>query len=799
MRRAALVVVALLVSVCGLAAVGGLAYFFFSVPSAEARPVVLIGSPGQGDEVQVGEAVLVQATARDHTGVVRVELWVDGQLYESQGSTLPEGTSHFPLVTRWEPSSPGTHTLAVRAFNANDARAHVSLSVEAVEVPDRDGDGVADGDDSCPDEAGMGTAAGCPDADGDGVADADDACADEVGTAEGGGCPLAAEGDRDGDSVPDESDACPDEPGLQAADGCPDADGDGVADGDDACPSEAGVQEQDGCAVASDLDGDGVNDEDDDCPAESGLPELGGCPDTDGDGVRDPDDLRPDEPGDPEDHGAPGTGAPDSDGDGLADDVDRCDEEAGSVEHEGCPPPGAGADLNGDGRPDDVEPWGGAIPLWPFPGGMPWDPVTTTVVLDVEALGFQTYDSYDQIYCYIGLAGEPMERYGPLESEAQWEWDIAALLGGENSRVVLLPTGEDLEVRMECSAYQISSEVTQPEEGIGEGGGELVYFDLGSFTEVHPAEDWDGQPIRAESDRGPDGRFFVATYRICADSCEETALSAPHLRAQQIFGGQRFLIWTWDGDPESIDGFHVKYDCYDRDTGQWWVGAEVGGPDSPPWARSIEQFEPECTKSCQWYVYAYNDTEGTRSPRSNIAVVDGGPCPRGRSVAVNFWYFYPYPSLDHRGPIYGEFWANEEVLSFDGADPANCTVCGELECGYYISGHEEEHVGYVMGVTVGEVFQRIREFQAHEPECSYEVPASTWVTVGVPEGDDLTVGFDIYELHNEGEDTLLCSDSCTLEYDDLEDRGYYRCPDVRETEDCNLGLSMDVWDWAGGG
>jgi len=803
MTRIAAIVVGLLVVLCGLVVVGGLAYLFFLVPRAEAQPVVLIQSPGQGDEVQVGEAVLVQASARDQTGVVRVELWVDGQLRQSQGSTLSEGTSPFPLVTRWEPSSPGTHTLAVRAFNSEDARSYVSLSVNAVEVPDRDGDGVLDEDDACPDEAGMGTAAGCPDADGDGVADADDACADEVGTAEGGGCPLAAEGDRDGDGLLDESDACPDGPGLQVADGCPDADGDGVADADDACPSEAGVREQDGCPVASDLDGDGVSDEDDDCPAEAGLESQGGCPDTDGDGVRDPDDLRPDEPGDPESHGAPGTGAPDSDGDGLADDVDRCDEEAGSVEHEGCPPPGAGADLDGDDRPDDMDPWGGAIPLWPFPGGMPWDPVTSTVVLDVEALGFQTYDSYDEIYCYIGLAGEPMERYGPFESEAQWEWDIAALLGGENSRVVLLPTGEDLEVRLECSAYQISSEVTQPEEGIGEGGGEVVYFDLGSFTEVHPAEDWDGQPIRVESEGGAGDRFFRATYRICADSCEESALPPAHAWAQQVFGGQRFLIWTWDGDPESIDGFHVRYDCYDRDTGQWWVGAEVGSAGSQS-ARSIEQFEPHCTKTCEWYVWAYNDRDGTESPRSNIAVVDGGPCPRGRSVSVTFDTLYPY-DYDRRGPIYGEFWANEEVLSFDGADPANCALTGELECGYYLRGHDVQYVGYSMSVGVGEVFQSIRELEARDPERSYEAPDVESVMVPLPEGDGLTMGFSIYEYHREGEDTLLCSESCTVDYDDVDNARERWCPQHYDDAGdpiyaCGrVTVSMSVWDWEGGG
>lgn len=57
--------------------------------------------------------------------------------------------------------------------------------------------------------------------------------------------------DRDGDGVPDERDECPDLPedrdGIQDADGCPedDADGDGIVDADDACPLAPGVASDD--------------------------------------------------------------------------------------------------------------------------------------------------------------------------------------------------------------------------------------------------------------------------------------------------------------------------------------------------------------------------------------------------------------------------------------------------------------------------------------------------------------------------------------------------------------------------
>jgi outer membrane protein OmpA-like peptidoglycan-associated protein len=85
------------------------------------------------------------------------------------------------------------------------------------------------------------------DRDGDGIADADDICPDQPGPRENKGCPLAVaqeqtppaaapkppeppelaeapkppESDRDHDGVPDKEDSCPDLPGTAANYGCP--------------------------------------------------------------------------------------------------------------------------------------------------------------------------------------------------------------------------------------------------------------------------------------------------------------------------------------------------------------------------------------------------------------------------------------------------------------------------------------------------------------------------------------------------------------------------------------------------
>ena len=141
MRRAVVIVVVLLVIACSLAAaIGGLAYLFH-VPTAEARPMVLISAPAHGQQAEVGEAISVQAVARDETKVTRVELWVDGVLETSQESILPGGISPFPILATWQPLTSGTHTLIVRAFNSQNAHAHSSVTVDALEPLDADGDG----------------------------------------------------------------------------------------------------------------------------------------------------------------------------------------------------------------------------------------------------------------------------------------------------------------------------------------------------------------------------------------------------------------------------------------------------------------------------------------------------------------------------------------------------------------------------------------------------------------------------------------------------------------------------------
>lgn len=179
---------------------------------------------------------------------------------------------------------------------------------------DRDGDGVTDDLDQCPDVAedrdGFQDEDGCADLDNDAdtVPDTHDKCILEPGDPKNNGCPVI---DRDGDTIPDETDACPDIPedfdGDQDQDGCPeesskDTDSDGILDSDDKCPEAAedrdSYQDEDGCPDP-DNDFDTVLDKEDACPLQPGPATNNGCPvvDRDNDGLPNDLDQCPDVPG----------------------------------------------------------------------------------------------------------------------------------------------------------------------------------------------------------------------------------------------------------------------------------------------------------------------------------------------------------------------------------------------------------------------------------------------------------------------------------------------------------------------
>jgi len=155
----------------------------------------------------------------------------------------------------------GQSILAEQHLAIAEPNAQAALTLSPVEKcaeggrdGDRDGDGIADQFDQCPDVRenynGFEDLDGCPDdpdTDKDGIPDSRDACMlepeDKDGYLDDDGCPDL---DNDADGIPDAKDKCPNEPedpdGFEDDDGCPepDNDKDGVLDVDDHCPNTPG-------------------------------------------------------------------------------------------------------------------------------------------------------------------------------------------------------------------------------------------------------------------------------------------------------------------------------------------------------------------------------------------------------------------------------------------------------------------------------------------------------------------------------------------------------------------------------
>ncbi|MFW5875794.1 MAG: OmpA family protein [Myxococcota bacterium] len=185
------------------------------------------------------------ALAKAHLRFARTEL--------AQGQP-EEGEDHLVLA------EPNAH--AAYRLSPPDRCAPRGVSVAKRKAPgDRDGDGILDPDDECPDEPedfdAFEDEDGCPedqDTDGDGVPDSRDLCMLEPEDVDGyldtDGCP---EPDNDLDGILDDDDECPNDPedfdGWQDEDGCPEPnnDGDPLPDLEDECPNEPGPEDENGC------------------------------------------------------------------------------------------------------------------------------------------------------------------------------------------------------------------------------------------------------------------------------------------------------------------------------------------------------------------------------------------------------------------------------------------------------------------------------------------------------------------------------------------------------------------------
>jgi hypothetical protein len=277
---------------------------------------------------------------------------------------------------------------------------------------------------------------------------------------------------------------------------------------------------------------------------------------------------------------------------------------------------------------------------------------------------------------------------------------------------------------------------------LGPGGGWGTYYDIGSFVMSHPPSDWDGHVLTARSTGGDDGRWFEAQYRLCEGSCSDSPFPPPVLWLFDIAGDRR-LAWTWEGDPENIDGFRVYVD-----------GSRAFSLPADASSQSILGYGPLCGSEREYYITAYQD--GRESPSSNTVAWRAEPCPR--VVRVTFDALTTFYLGDDEwwaegtvGPIYGNFWAtgsSEQRLSFDAVSYGSWW--GERDRGYRLY-----HTRYY---PIQDIFDWIQREMASclGGGCPiYSGPEVNYVTVELGPDDDLTFGGLVMDVDSDNPDDVL--------------------------------------------
>lgn len=250
----------------------GIVYFLFNprlntvfhlTPNQRADLFVAIGAGFQ--YVQVQRDSESDQPGRDDRALY-VNPSTDFVMNAGPGLTLHlVGPLHLRTDLRWYGSF-GSEGTAEIPDTFQNLEWTIGLDFRREEPPDKDGDGIKNKFDDCPEDP----------EDFDDFEDED-------------GCP---ERDNDKDGVVDAADDCPEDPedrdGFEDSDGCPelDNDGDGIKDKRDRCPLQAedvdGWEDEDGCPEP-DNDEDGFPDRKDRCPDEqetfNGYKDKDGCPD----------------------------------------------------------------------------------------------------------------------------------------------------------------------------------------------------------------------------------------------------------------------------------------------------------------------------------------------------------------------------------------------------------------------------------------------------------------------------------------------------------------------------------------
>ena len=202
-------------------------------------------------------------------------------------------------------------------------------------------------------------------------------------------------------------------------------------------------------------------------------------------------------------------------------------------------------------------------------------PQTLATHLQVEALDVSGPAGYDEVYCYLSFEGAPHVRvpdagggfFNDFVQSALWGDNFPLSPSGDGGLVVPIPGDESLEVEGECWGWF---------------GGKLS--EIGTLGGEYPRRTWDGarltlagsgleiglriKPLAGALDTSGlvttfsyDDPMMPVPYEVFEDRVRSPFPVDPLLRA---------LNWKWDGDPNAISGFQILLNGVPYNAGGGW-------------------------------------------------------------------------------------------------------------------------------------------------------------------------------------------------------------------------------------
>ena len=219
--------------------------------------------------------------------------------------------------------------------------------------------------------------------------------------------------------------------------------------------------------------------------------------------------------------------------------------------------------------------------------------------LQVEALDMTVPAGYNQVYCYVSFEGAPHVRVPAGTNDfiqvTGGKGNIASWASGNNKLVVPIPGDESLEVEGECWGWS---------------GGKLSKF--GTFSGKYPRPTWDGvrRPLPGTGFEigvaiKPLGGALDTSGLLTTYSYEDPTLPVPYdVVEHKLFSPWpldplvKSLSWKWDGDSSKIAGFQILLNGAPYSpSGGWSLVA--------PTARSADVRLPkDCGMHITWQVRA---------------------------------------------------------------------------------------------------------------------------------------------------------------------------------------------------